>query len=276
MRFVPAVSGRRGSPHSGSCSAGSPPPGGCSAAIFSLPRRHFVATRRRAMTAVRTCATNSRANKSERHRRTDGDDHAETSRNLRIGRGGGPRVPPARTGAGAELAEPAGQDHRPVRRRRRRRHARPHHRRPSLHRVSPAVLRGEPRRRRRHGRRAGRRRGRARRLHPRHLQHRLERDLAGVQRQCRLRRAARFHPHRLSGRAAGGDDRAPFAGRDDLQGFRRARAAEKGAAELHFAGDGLARVPGRRNTWRGRRTTRSATFPTKARAQRSPTWWPGT
>ena len=243
-------------------------PAGYIRRCFASTRGQFVAGRPRAMTAVWAYDRLARNSSIER------SDHDETSRNIR--RGGGPAVPGLRPGAGAELAEPAGEDHRSLRRRRRRRYFGPDHRRPPLHRVPPAVLRREPRRRRRHGRRGGRCRGRARRLYPRRLQHRVERDLAGVQRQCRLRRAARFHPHRLSGRAAGGHDRASLARGVDLQGLRRARAAEQGADELHFPGYGLARISGRRNIWRGRRATKSATSRTKARVPRSPTWWPGT
>ena len=126
----------------------------------------------------------------------------------------GPHVRRLRVRAGTDLAEPAGQDHRAVRRRRRRRHSGPHHRRPSLHRLPRAVLHREPGRRRRRRRRAGGRGGRTRRLHARRLQHRVERDLAGIQSQGRLRRAARLHPHRLSRRPARGHDRASLAGRD--------------------------------------------------------------
>ena len=122
-----------------------------------------------------------------------------------------------------------GQDHFAVCAGRRRRHAWPAHRRAAHDRISSAVLCRESRRRRRHHRRRGRRRGRARRLHAGRIQHRVERDLAGVQRQSRLRRHARLHPYRLSRRPAGGDDRASLARRDHLQGFRRdfARASKE-------------------------------------------------
>ena len=65
-------------------------------------------------------------------------------------------------------------------------------------------------------------------------------------RQCRLRRAARLHPHRLSRRPARGHDRASLARREDLQGLRRARTEEQGAAELHLSRHGVAWLPGRR------------------------------
>ena len=173
----------------------------------------------------------------------DGPDNAETSRNICRCR---PHVRRLRVRAGTDLAEPAGQDHRAVRRRRRRRHPGAHYRRPSLHGLSRAVLHREPGRRRRRRRRAGGRGGRTRRLHPRRLQHRIERDLAGIQSQGRLRRAARLHPHRLSRRPARGHDRASLAGRDDLQGLSRRCPRRQGAAELHLAGHRLAWVPGGR------------------------------